>query len=113
MRRIREVLETHDWSAATTTSTKDHDDHDDILHSEEEDGEHDDGFKLEVDELEREMMGLKFAVQNGGDDDDHDGKDAEMKVEELETLMMRMRAIKGMFPPLYPKDRCTCFLSAV
>lgn len=101
MRRIREVLETHDWSAATTTSKDHDDDHEDsILHS-EEDGEHDDGFKLEVDELEREMMGLKFAIQNGGDDDndddDHNEKDAEMKVEELETLMMRMRAIKGMF----------------
>jgi hypothetical protein len=65
------------------------------------------GFGLEVDQLEREMMGLRFAFQKGDGDgadeeDDNDQKNDELRVEELDTLMLRMRAIKG---------RCPTFLS--
>jgi hypothetical protein len=65
------------------------------------------GFGLEVDQLEREMMGLRFAFQKGDgggadEEDDNDQKNDELRVEEQETLMLRMRAIKG---------RCPTFLS--
>lgn len=64
-----------------------------------------------MNELGREMMGLRFAIENGGGDgndyggetdnnyngfDDEEDDDQEMKVEGLETLMVRMQAIKGM-----------------
>jgi hypothetical protein len=104
MRRIKEVLETHDWAAAAAASSDDNDLEDFLDSGDEHDHDHEDGgFKFEVDELEREMMGLRFAIQNGGDDghDENDNdndqeQDAELKVEELEALMMRMHAIKGM-----------------
>lgn len=84
MRRIREVLETHDWSGEP-----------------EEDHDSDSGgFDLEVNELEREMMGLKFAVQNGEDDRQ---EDPEKLVEEMDALVERMRAIKGKPDPLPPE----------
>lgn len=60
------------------------------------------------------MMGLRFAIENGGGDgddygsesennfgfdDDDDDEDQELKVDGLETLMIRMQAIRGMeFP---------------
>lgn len=106
MRRIREVLETHEWAASSSSSNskEGHDDDDSFgLNSDGEEGE--DGFALEVNELEREMMGLRMAIEKGGGDgfddlddfdDDDDDDDKEMKVEGLESLMMRMQAIKGM-----------------
>jgi hypothetical protein len=96
MRRIKEVLETHEWTAS---ATNDNDDLNNFLNSDEE-NDYDDGFNLEVNELEREMMGLRFAIQNGGGDGGEENEDdqySELKVEELEALMLRMHAIKGMF----------------
>lgn len=85
MRRIREVLETHDWSGEP-----------------EEDQDSDSGgFDLEVSELEREMMGLKFAVQNGEDDRQ---EDPEKMVEEMDALVERMRAIKGKNLIIFPES---------
>lgn len=50
------------------------------------------------------MLGLRMAIgrddhdnDDGHDDDDNDGGDGESKVESMEALMLRMRAIKGMF----------------
>ncbi|KAL1969270.1 hypothetical protein VTN77DRAFT_9462 [Rasamsonia byssochlamydoides] len=117
MRRIREVLETHDWAVSKDKDKDNDNDLDNFLHSEDEHDDHEDGFKLEVDELEREMMGLRFAIQNGGrdnddddDDDEHNEHDAELKVEELEALMMRMRAIKDMSADL-PESQRKAFAS--
>ena len=58
------------------------------------------GFDLEVSELEREMSGLRTAIRKGGDDgaeqsDDGDGD--ELRVEQLDGLLLRMQAIKGEF----------------
>lgn len=102
MRRIREVLETHDWAAPS-------DDADPGGFGEDGLEEHllgldrkENGFDLEVNELEREMLGLRMAIDHGGDGmDDQDEYDDEedddgLKVESLEALMMRMQAIRGM-----------------
>lgn len=72
------------------------------------------------------MMGLRFAIENGGGDgddfgretdnnftgfdDDDDDEDREMKVEALETLMIRMQAIKGMRAPLLSDKHYLAFL---
>jgi Alpha and gamma adaptin binding protein p34 len=92
MGRIKEALETHEW-ADTGDGDAEY-----FLDSENEE----DGFNLEVNELEREMLGLRMAIEKGGGDTDDcdtddDNDDAELKVEEMETLMMRVRAIKGVF----------------
>lgn len=108
--RLKEVLSTHEWTAFSSSGGIDDDDEeeDDVmsfLNSGSRSGESN-GFRFEVNQLEREMMGLRFAI-NGGDDDDGDGEeeDTELQVENLEALMMRMRAIKGLFLSKYT---CTC-----
>lgn len=56
------------------------------------------GFNLEVNELEREMVGLRMAIERGGDGSDFEDEDGDddIKVESMEALMLRMQAIKGM-----------------
>lgn len=107
MPRIKEVLETHDWSMAGGNSGVDGDDDPDM---DSEDDLEDQllglggsrGFGNEVHELEREMFGLRMAIERGGGDgdeggdSDHDDGEDEIDVESMEALMMRMQAIKGM-----------------
>lgn len=56
------------------------------------------------------MMGLRMAIERGGgdgDESDGDGendrvdRDEELQVESIESLMMRMQAIRGMFDRAY------------
>jgi hypothetical protein len=104
MPRIKEVLETHDWSMSGSSVLDEGDDVD------SDDGLEDQllgtsrGFGNEVHELEREMFGLRMAIERGGGDGDeedddigHDDGDDELDVETMEALMMRMQAIKGIF----------------
>ena len=94
MRRVREILETHDWASAPSGESDGADDVEDELER------HllEDGFDLEVNELEREMVGLRFAMENGDDDLSGIDGDDEMKVESMEALMLRMKAIRGTSP---------------
>jgi hypothetical protein len=68
----------------------------------QDDGEKETGFGAEAAELEREFMGLKMAIYGGGlgeDGDDEDGgigEDQEFQVEQLEAMMLRMQAVKGL-----------------
>ena len=99
IRRIREVLETHDWADSPNA------DLDDDLEKELMDlDKGESGFSLEVDELQREMVGLRFAIEHGGgsasEDDEHDnserhGANEEEQVESLEALMLRMKSMRG------------------
>jgi hypothetical protein len=95
---VLEILEANDWASSDDADADleiDLDDDDDFS------PEH--GFKLESDELEREMFGLRSAIEAGGgdgDEGDDPGKgdeDEELKVQELEGLMERIRGIRGMF----------------
>lgn len=120
MTRIKEVLETHDWNGSSESASGDigHDDDDLEKYLLGLDGEgggsdiedEDTGFGLEVNELEREMVGLRMAIEKGGDvgldsevgdagGDDEDEDD--LKVDSLEGLMLRMQAIKGWFIPFF------------
>jgi hypothetical protein len=107
MSRIKEVLETHDWSMAGGNSGFDGDDDPDMDSEEDLQDQllglgSSRGFGDEVHELEREMFGLRMAIERGGgdgderDDSDHDDGEDEIDVESMEALMMRMQAIKGM-----------------
>lgn len=94
--RLKEALETNDWAGA-----------DDDLNQEFEgldDDEEDDeiGFGREAAQLQMEMFGMKRAIygsneENEGEDAGRNGDDEETSVEELETLMMRMQALRGKF----------------
>ncbi|RLL94279.1 hypothetical protein CFD26_104374 [Aspergillus turcosus] len=119
MRRIREILETHDWAAPS-------EDADPGGFGEDGLEEHllgldrgENGFDLEVNELEREMLGLRMAIEHGGDGmDDQDEYDDEedddgLKVESLEALMMRMQAIRDMSSELPESERKTFAAKAV
>ncbi|KAF7618825.1 alpha and gamma adaptin binding protein p34-domain-containing protein [Aspergillus flavus] len=101
MRRVREILETHDWASTPSEESGGVDDVEDELEG------HllEDGFDLEVNELEREMVGLRFAIENGGDDLGGIDGDDEIKVESMEALMLRMKAIKDMSDELPESER--------
>ncbi|RHZ44723.1 adaptin-binding domain-containing protein, partial [Aspergillus thermomutatus] len=107
MRRIREILETHDWAAPSDDAGPDGFG-DDGLEEHLLGLDHgENGFDLEVNELEREMLGLRMAIEHGGDgidDEDEDDEDG-LKVESLEALMMRMQAIRDMSSELPESER--------
>lgn len=103
MRRIRQIIETHDWASDDTSADAvadlgfDDDLEEQLLGFDKSSS----GFNLEVNELEREMFGLRMAIERGGDDGDEFGDfegddDGDIKVESMEALMLRMQAIKGM-----------------
>ncbi|KAJ5927321.1 hypothetical protein N7516_009094 [Penicillium verrucosum] len=116
MPRIKEVLETHDWSMVGGDSGLDGD-NDPGVDSEDDlqdqllglDGSR--GFGDEVHELEREMFGLRMAIERGGGDgderdhSDHDDGEDEIDVESMEALMMRMQTIKDMSSELPEGER--------
>lgn len=87
MRRIKEILETHDWAGPGP-------DGDEELEKELLGMDSEDGFNIEVDELEREMVGLRMAIERGGDES---AAEEETDVDNMEALMSRVQAIKGMF----------------
>lgn len=109
MPRIKEVLETHDWTGPGDLRDPDADQELDFVFDDDLEAgllggskSRTRGFGQEVQELEREMLGLRMAIEHGGGDgeegdfgDFEDGDD-EIKVESMEGLMMRVQAIKGM-----------------
>lgn len=76
--RLKEALEANEWDGVELDALSD-------------DLGLDDGFGAEAAQVEREMMGLKMAVQ--GDESDEGGDES---VDELETMMLKMQAIKDM-----------------
>lgn len=99
--RIKEALEATDWDGMG-------DDNLDLDGLDEFDG--DDGFDAEAIELEMEMFGMKQAIygagDGGGESKDGDnaqntggnkktGSDEEDGVEQLESMMLRLQAVKG------------------
>ncbi|KAI9035521.1 adaptin-binding domain-containing protein [Aspergillus affinis] len=116
LRRIREVLETHDWAPSSLSDDEDKDGDDEadeiekMLLGADADEDEDTGFGLEVNELEREMVGLRFAIERGGgsgraDEDSQDEGDDELRVDAVEALMLRMAAIRDMSDELPEHER--------
>ncbi|KAJ5353765.1 Alpha/gamma-adaptin-binding protein p34, partial [Penicillium brevicompactum] len=110
MPRIKEVLETHDWTM-TSAEIEDDSDAEDDLEDKLLGVSNSRGFGNEVHELEREMFGLRMAIERGGgdgEDEDEDGADAddgELDVESMESLMMRMQTIRDMGSDLPEAER--------
>ncbi|KAJ5317156.1 hypothetical protein PENANT_c029G05705 [Penicillium antarcticum] len=119
MPRIKEVLETHDWSASGSGGLGLDGEQDPDMDSDDDledqllgmSSGQTRGFGNEVHELEREMFGLRMAIERGGGDgfgdeeeEGEDNGDDELDVESMEALMMRMQAIKDMSNEL-PEDQ--------
>ncbi|KAJ5155207.1 Alpha/gamma-adaptin-binding protein p34 [Penicillium capsulatum] len=115
MPRLKEVLETHDWSASSGLQDPDVDPEIDFESDDDLEREllglsssaDTPGFGHEVHELEREMLGLRMAIESGGGDGevDEDEKDEELKVESMDALMLRMQAIRDMGSDLPEGER--------
>ncbi|KAK2813377.1 hypothetical protein FQN50_000692 [Emmonsiellopsis sp. PD_5] len=116
MPRIKEVLQTNEWTSTRHTGDDQDGLADFLLDSDEENG-----FDKEAGELEREMFGLRLAIEKGGDDDggeahdlDHgDDEDDELHVEKMDGLMLRMQAIKDMAAELPEAERKAFAVKAI
>lgn len=86
--RLKEALETCEWEGVDGDTTSD-------------DAGLEDGFGAEAAEVEREMMGLKMVV-NGAEGSD---EGADEGVEELENMMLKLRAIKDMGADMPASER--------
>ncbi|PGH17608.1 hypothetical protein AJ79_00969 [Helicocarpus griseus UAMH5409] len=110
--RIKEVLRTNEWGSGGQGDFS----ADFLLDSDEEAG-----FDKEASELEREMFGLKLAIEKGGDvgasgdsaDVRNEEGDDELHVEKMDGLMMRMQAIKDMASELPEAERKAFAVKAI
>lgn len=91
MERLKEALEANDWEASAELDDLGFEDF-------EDDGEDTEslGFGAEAAELEMEMVGMKQAIHGGTQDKEEDGGRDE-DVEQLQAMMLRLQAVKGMF----------------
>jgi len=106
MERVREALEANDWAADDEIGDEDGDDDAGSFGSFAGGGDDREGIdplRFIGDEMEREMFGLHRAIfgdgESTGESSIHgitDDEDEEAQVEKLETMMMRMSALKGM-----------------
>jgi hypothetical protein len=94
MARVKEALEANDWGGG---------DGDDFqaeslcFGSDEDDGD-EVGFRAEAAEIQKEMFGMRNAIygqSSSQEPEGGDGEDEELKVEELERLMVKVQVIKG------------------
>lgn len=104
--RVQEVLETHQWSSSTSDELEQDLESLSLRGDEEATG----GFTLEANELEREMAGLRLAINSNRDNDDigeefKETGDDSLQVEQLEGLMLRVQAIKEMGADLPDQER--------
>ncbi len=128
MARVKEVLETVNWSGSDSGLTH----HNDILDHDsnsENDGDpaeqgrvsgsvgrrKDKDLAAEVEQLERELFGVtqplvRQGLHNiddqegkeggdGGNKKDDDHEDEDMQIQDLEMIMARMQALRGTFKP--------------
>ena len=117
--RVRELLEAVDWSGPGAGLEGKDLDLDFLSHDEEDGAPGVDGIKLQGQELEREMMGLKLAMRDRdpGDDDDVDAaeehgpsyvgveEDEDLKIDQLPGLLERVVAIREAGSEMNKADR--------
>ena len=101
--RVKELLESIDWSAPLPSIGKEDNDLG-FLSSEYEDAKLGvDGLKLQGQELEQEMMGLKLAMRDH--DFDGDIEEEDLQVDQLPRLLDRVVAIKEAGLEMSKSDR--------
>lgn len=101
--RLKEALEANDWAGVDPEDDFDLDTFDD--------GEGSTGFSMEATELEMEMFGMKNAIRGTEEDEDEDeakkepANETEEDVEQLESMMMRLQAVRGKSQPALYQER--------
>jgi hypothetical protein len=100
MARVREVLEANEWEPSSDHPGLHDDDNNLGLLADTDNGN---DFDIGADELEREMLGLRMAIENGEDDKDDL---SHLEDGQLDGLLLRVQAIRGecAFQPLVPAD---------
>ena len=92
--RIKEALQANDWDGGEGEEFLS-----ESLDLGSDDEDEDGGIvpKAEVAQIEREMFGMRDAIygQRPGQSREDDGQDEELKVEELERLMVKVQVVKG------------------
>jgi len=86
--RIKEALEANDWTGAS--GGLEEEEFDDEIGEDAEVG-----FGREAAEMEMEMFAMKAVVQDLDEGGEHEPPDEESQVQELESLMLRLQAVKG------------------
>ncbi|MCJ1363594.1 hypothetical protein MMC16_002701 [Acarospora aff. strigata] len=93
--RIKEALQANDWDGGEGEEFLS-----ESLDLGSDDEDEDGGIvpKAEVAQIEREMFGMRDAIygQRPGQSREDDGQDEELKVEELERLMVKVQVVKDM-----------------
>lgn len=98
--RIREALEANDWAGGEGDDC----DSDSLRFGSDEEDEGV-GSKSEAAEIKEEMSGMRKAIYGEQDQtQEDDDQDEAVKVEELESLMLKVQVIKG-----NPTARYLCF----
>ncbi|PGH21661.1 hypothetical protein AJ80_03094 [Polytolypa hystricis UAMH7299] len=115
MPRIREVLQTNEWPQHDSADLGYDDEQEDPISRLLDPDNEETGFDMEANELEREMLGLRLAIERGGDGrgeksdsdggDEQEEDDNELRVEQLDGLMLRMQAIRDMGADLPREER--------
>jgi hypothetical protein len=93
VQRVREALEACEWESAEG-----------LDFAEDGDEEAFGGFAAEEAEMNMELFGMKDALHGGGAEGERTAEEEAKEVEELEVMMRKMIAIKGM-PYLYEDRR--------
>lgn len=111
--RLREALEANEWAGDEVEGDDDafgldtglSDDTDETL-----------GFRLERSQMEREFVGLKLAMTEGGEndmDDEEEDPDEALQVEELERMLIRVNAVRGKIYSLQHSNELSCIILIV
>lgn len=94
--RLKEALEANDWEGSDELG--------DAMNPEDFDDDSEAGsigFGLgaeDKEEMEKEMRGMKQAIYGGGEiGDGEEGEPSDKDVEDLQALMLKMQAVRGMF----------------
>ena len=100
--RLKEALEANEWEGGDDLGGGLNPEDLDAGDDDEAEGDGNLGFGIEDAEMEMEMFGMKQAIYGGGLDGEADNEDEaeqEQEVEKLQAMMLRMQAVRGMFPP--------------
>lgn len=101
LERLKEALEANDWAGGEEYGGEI-----DFDKLEEDDDADESGsldFGIGSEEMKDEMAGMKRAIYGGGaEDEDEEMQDEdEEEVEKLQTMMLKMQAVRGNYPRLH------------
>jgi hypothetical protein len=106
--RMKEALEANEWDGGDDLGEGINPDEFDSGGNGDAEGEGSIGFGIEAAEMEMEMFGMKQAIYGGsvGDEaENEDESEQDQEVEKLQAMMLRMQAVRGIFPKCLQESR--------